>query len=332
MAEMNAVPDHVPAETKLSVLIAAYNAEKYIKRAVSSVLQETVIPLEVIVVDDASTDSTVSCVHKISAQDNRVKLLSNEANAGPSYTRNRAIAAAKGKWLAVLDADDEFQPGRMPALIRLGEETQSDIVCDYLRPVTEDDAPISGFVMYPIVDGEKTYQFISPEDFLKADMPGEGGIKAGYLKPVIKKSFLDENGLRYAEDIRVGEDALMLFECLVNGARLVVTQQAMYDYRMSPGSLTRQVSRNNYRMLRSVNDRMKQLAMTGRYTEAVALLDVRGKAYECLERYQRITAEVRQGKSLQAVRHAIEGLGCAGDFIRTFMRRRSARKKMQAGE
>lgn len=92
----------------ISVVIPAYNREKTIERALMSVLRQTVLPYEIIVVDDGSVDSTAEIVRKIRGGNSLVRLLRLKRNRGAQAARNCGIKAAKGEWIAFLDSDDEF--------------------------------------------------------------------------------------------------------------------------------------------------------------------------------------------------------------------------------
>lgn len=92
-----------------SVVIPVYNGEAFIKKAIESCLQQTVLPNEIIVIDDASTDMTRSAVHSLEAGAGIVRYLCNEVNKGASYSRNLGMKAALGSWILFLDADDSFQ-------------------------------------------------------------------------------------------------------------------------------------------------------------------------------------------------------------------------------
>ena len=106
-----------PDVPRLSILIPTWNAEATIERALDSVLAERAIQLEVIVVDDASTDGTADIVASVADRDPRVVLLRLRANGGVSAARNRGLTMVRGEWVAFLDADDLLLPGALDALM-----------------------------------------------------------------------------------------------------------------------------------------------------------------------------------------------------------------------
>jgi hypothetical protein len=119
MMAMNPTPADPPL---VSVLLPCWNAEAVIERALRSVLDDRSVPVEVIVVDDASTDSTVDIVAGVASTDPRVVLLRQDANQGVSAARNRGLEAIRSEWLTLLDADDRFVDGGLATLVRAGEE------------------------------------------------------------------------------------------------------------------------------------------------------------------------------------------------------------------
>ena len=101
------------ATPQISVIIPAYNAEKWLVRAVASCLAQTQPPLEVILVDDASTDKTLAVASALAAAHPEVRVLSQAANSGPAAARNRGVAKSHGELVAFLDADDEWHPTKL---------------------------------------------------------------------------------------------------------------------------------------------------------------------------------------------------------------------------
>lgn len=98
---------------RLSVVMACHNAEEYLGEAIESLLSQTYRDFELIVVDDASSDSSVQIVLQYAKRDERVRFLPLEENVGPAIVRNTAIDVAQGEWLAILDADDVAFPERL---------------------------------------------------------------------------------------------------------------------------------------------------------------------------------------------------------------------------
>src|SRR5688500_12700331 len=94
---------------RITVVIPAFNSARTISRAVESVLQQNWPSLEIVAVDDGSTDDTMRVLNHLGCPNLRVV---QQANAGPAAARNRGVGEAKGEWVAFLDADDEWLPGK----------------------------------------------------------------------------------------------------------------------------------------------------------------------------------------------------------------------------
>ena len=110
----------------ISVVIPTYNREKLISRAVKSVLAQTYTDLEVIVVDDASTDDTETVVKKI--ESDRLRYIKIEKNGGACRARNAGIRAAKGDYIAFLDSDDTWNPDKLEKQIKYMQEKKAEAV------------------------------------------------------------------------------------------------------------------------------------------------------------------------------------------------------------
>ena len=106
----------------ISIIMAAYNAEKTIEQAINSVLSQTCTNFELLVVNDCSADRTAELVKSIAAKDSRVRLISNVKNSGVSYTRKHGLEEAKGSWIAILDSDDAWAPEKLEKQIDLQRE------------------------------------------------------------------------------------------------------------------------------------------------------------------------------------------------------------------
>ena len=119
----------IPPLPLVSVVVPMYNSARYIKSCLVSVLNQTLKNLEVICVDDASTDDTVKIVSELAAKDRRIKLCKHGRNSGgPSEPRNTGIRLSRGKYIAFLDSDDMYMKSALEELVSVAEKWRADVV------------------------------------------------------------------------------------------------------------------------------------------------------------------------------------------------------------
>ena len=218
-----------------SVLIPAYNVSGIVGRAIRSAAAQTFPPLEIIVIDDCSTDNTVEVVRALGREIPTLRLLSTAANGGPSAGRNVGLRAAKGNWIALLDADDAWKPGRLERLSEVASATSADFVADILvmwDPVADTQFKPSYFEL------PEPQKQITLVDMFSADDNFDFS-KASFtlMKPIFRRKFLAEHNLEYNESMKIGEDFTFYVESLFNGAKLILINEAYYIYSM-PSSLS----------------------------------------------------------------------------------------------
>ncbi|TAF06990.1 MAG: glycosyltransferase family 2 protein [Nostocales cyanobacterium] len=223
---------------EVSVIVPAYNTEKYLAKAIDSVLQQTLHSLEIIVVDDASTDGTVAIAKSFT--DTRVKVLVNSENLGAAATRNRAIREATGKWIAVLDSDDWYSLERLEKMLAVADEYKADMVADDLYYINDGEEFFWGTLFTE--SDEKIHEItqIDPVYFVNTHSTFGVGLTLGLSKPIIKREFLLEHKIEYDENIRLGQDFWFYLRCLGNGACFFVVPEPYYFYRNRLGGLTKQ--------------------------------------------------------------------------------------------
>ncbi|MCV3737252.1 glycosyltransferase [Rhizobium sp. TRM96647] len=218
---------------EVCVIIAAKNAAQTIGRAVSSALQQPETN-EVIVVDDGSSDDTAGAARATAGDSDRLKILRFDENRGPAAARNEAIRASHSPILGILDADDFLLPGRFQRMLA---ETDWDFIADNIVFVDEARA----------AKGQLDIAEIAPQPRL-LDLNGfiEGNIsrrgvqrgEVGFLKPLIRREFLDRNELRYHEQLRLGEDYDLYARALAHGARYKIIHSCGYGAVVRGNSLS----------------------------------------------------------------------------------------------
>lgn len=278
-------PTNAGSATPLvSVVIPAYNAAATIETALRSALDQTVREIEVLVVDDGSTDATLPTVQRLLSADDRVQLLRQTTRGGVNRARNAALERARGRWIAVLDADDWYDPERLEILLATNAD-RYDLIADSqvlheaerqrVRPVLAED------------------QVLGPADIVgsKLDMRKRGGL--GMLKPVIRKSMLDAGPTRYVESMRVGGDFVFLMDCLARSPRLLLVSRPMYHYRVAAGSLTRSKHLTDIQDLCREVDRLLDLPWDEDREDVTRLLHARRRNAERMADYYALIEMLR---------------------------------------
>ena len=108
-------------QVKVSVLVAVYNGERFLRKCLDSLLRQTLRDIEVICIDDASTDDSLSVLQSYAAVDERFVVLHLEQNQGQAFARNMALQQARGEYVCFLDADDWFEPDALARAVEVFE-------------------------------------------------------------------------------------------------------------------------------------------------------------------------------------------------------------------
>ncbi|WP_019504780.1 glycosyltransferase family 2 protein [Pleurocapsa sp. PCC 7319] len=224
----------------VSVVIPAYNSEDYIAQALKSVFAQTYHNFEIILVDDASTDSTLKIAR--SFNDHRLTIIENLQNRGVSCARNLGIRRAQGNWIALLDSDDWYAPRRLENLLKVALEQNADLVADDLFLVREQEKSPWSTLLQENQQQIISWELIDAARFVQTDRPAPINAPKkwsyGYTKPLIKREFLHKHNLEYNELISVGEDFVLYLQCLLKKARFLLIAHPYYYYRIRDLSLS----------------------------------------------------------------------------------------------
>jgi len=199
--------------------------------------------LELVIVDDASTDDSLKVIGEAAAGDPRVRVIRRRRNAGPGAARNRAIDAARGRWLAVFDSDDLMSPDRLQRLVDCAEADWAEIVVDNLIVFSDDDGePWKPFLTGPAYARPR---WLTLADYIGSSRMYSNRPGLGYLKPLICAQTLRRTGVRYREDLRIGEDYDLIVRLLAEGAKMRLDPGPLYRYRKHASSISHTMQRDH---------------------------------------------------------------------------------------
>ena len=234
--------------------MANHNGTAYIAAAVRSVLRQTERALELIVSDDCSSDDSVARARQAAGDDPRLIIITSAKQTGPAAARNRALAAARGKWIAIVDSDDYIHPERLDKLIRYAAADGADIVADNLLTFYE------GRELPPHLhlSGAPAPRWISAADYVRSNFKNGGRASFGYLKPLFRR--LDANGApaRYDETLTIAEDFDLILRLQLAGARMRLYPDPLYFYRKHAHSISHRQSAASLEAILAANDKIAQ--------------------------------------------------------------------------
>lgn len=221
-------------DPRVTVIIPSYKAAATLERAVVSVIGQTETNLEIIIVDDASPDATWDVAVQLQRSDSRVRVERLAANAGKSHVMNFATSLARGKWIALLDADDWYAPDRIERLVDAAEARGVEMAADNLY-IIDNHAGLCSGTGFPI---QGSSRLVDLDAFLETSNP-TAKYDYGMLQPVYRADFIRKHALDYYEPARIGEDFYQLLCFFQAGGRAVVLDTPFYYYVEPFGTISR---------------------------------------------------------------------------------------------
>ena len=213
----------------ISIIVPVYQAAFALERCLDSILRQTLTDWECICIDDGSTDSGVDILKAYAAKDPRIRVL-RQSNAGVSAARNAGLDAARGQYVAFVDSDDFICPRMMATLWELAESEQASCAIGACRRIDASKATCAEQAAGMICPG-------NTEQLNKAPERDEAFIRVVWNK-LIRRSLLEENGIRFPVGVSYGEDTAFNYCLLPYCQKLAATQEPLYNYVSNVGSLS----------------------------------------------------------------------------------------------
>ena len=211
----------------ISVIIPVYNVENYLERCLQTVISQTYSNLQIILVDDGSTDSSGELCDQWAKKDTRITVV-HKANGGPSSARNAGLDVATGNYIAFVDSDDWIEKDMFESLLKCMKESNTKIARCGIGRVEEFEvhdamnASSSSYCLMNLVEAASTVW--------------ENGFMCNKLFSA--ELFQNEPCIRFDSNIKYGEDQLVLLDCLVKCGDMADMTDVKYNYFINPNSLT----------------------------------------------------------------------------------------------
>lgn len=250
----HARPIEAPAGQMVSVIMANLDGQRYLRRAIRSVLDQTHRELELIISDDGSCDASCSIIREEMAQDPRIRLLESAISKGPAGARNRALAVARGTWIAIVDSDDVIHPARLARLIQSAVMLHADLVADDIIFFGEDPLERNKTLLQDLhLQGPEKMDAVA---LVTGCLHGKDAASLGYLKPLIRRAAL--GNIRFNENLQIDEDYDLYLRLLLSGATFTLIPDAMYLYRRHAASVSYRFNAPKLRLMIAAQEKFQR--------------------------------------------------------------------------
>lgn len=215
----------------LSLIIPVYNGTKYLPGTLDSLENQNYEPIELILVDDGSTDDTLNIMRSFAEKSRHAVKVISQAKAGVSVARNRGFSEADGKYVAFCDHDDLFDPSCFLKLIEEMERHDSEMAFCGHDFIDEEGKPIGRY------DDKHSYPKANPAkgiDVLYDYLVGKVSIWGGAV--LYRRDFLLANGIRYTPNCICAEDNEFLIKALATAESVACVKESLAFWRQHPGS------------------------------------------------------------------------------------------------
>ncbi|EQB39189.1 hypothetical protein M947_08520 [Sulfurimonas hongkongensis] len=211
---------------EISVIVPVYNSSKYIKRCLSSIIEQTFKNFELIVINDGSTDNSGNIINKFKSKCNNIHVI-HQKNQGVSKSRNLGISQSTSKYICFVDSDDAVESTMLEDLYSMAIKNDSDIIYSpYLKKLHDGSYVITS---RGVLKSNNSQEALNPN--LSSSICGQ----------LYKKSLFIDNSIEFPDDL-VYEDQLIAIQLLYFAKKTSTLQRAYYKYYSTPASITNEVS------------------------------------------------------------------------------------------
>lgn len=232
---------------KISVITAVYNAEKYLNESIDSILVQTFKDFEYIIVNDASTDSSLDIIKMYQKTDKRIKIINNDKNIGPAASRNKGLKVAKGEYIAIFDADDISLPERFQQQINFLKNKNNIFLCGTGVESIDENGNIINNSPTPIKSHQEIEKMLPKKNC------------------IVHSSIMFRNeGFFYREKFVYAHDYDFYLVLLTNGLKIDNLETVLVKYRNITNNITYSKKHKQNLFASKAKEYCKQRQKTGR--------------------------------------------------------------------
>ena len=277
-------------EIKVSVIIPVYNAYDYLRPAMDSVIYQTLREIEIICVDDGSTDHSLDIIKEYQKNDDRIRIVT-ETNAGPAIARNNGINRARGEYLAFFDADDFLEPSFLEAMYEKAKEESLDIV-------------ISGYDIY----NSRRASFSAGDEGEHNEIYNNGAVTSKNENPdyilastnnsawnkLFCREFILSKGIRFLEGVRMYEDVYFVVNAVALAGRIAKVPGVLMHHRVHSDQSRVKSFKKYYSQVPVVYAKIKEFLMSKGMYAPLSFSFLNLSASRCFKIYNLLGGDAKE--------------------------------------
>ena len=235
----------------VSVIIPIYNTEKYLSACIESVLQQTDVSLEIILVDDGSKDSSANICDNYAEKYDNIKAI-HIPNSGPATAKNIGLKHAQGNYIALTDSDDKMEPLMLFKMVSAGYKYDADIICCNYKQVDE-----QGHVSH--LNSTNQQYILNHEEGL-IHFFSKDKIYSQCWTKLYKRQMLVDNGIENDPGLRTDEDFIFNIRAFIKARTTVIVDEPLYEYTHRSSSLAHAYYKKN--ISQYIDNRIQRVQVT----------------------------------------------------------------------
>lgn len=223
----------------VSIIVPVYNAESYLEKCVDSLLKQSMRDIEIILINDGSTDSSGYLCDKYKKNTDRITVIHQE-NQGVSVARNAGLAVASGEWITFVDSDDWVDHSLCSKAVKFGEDNDAEVVIFHYWTAYSDKHTKSRFISFEqgeITDHKNLLLKKTISQYYGGNIDNSGVSAGTTWGKLIKRKILTENRIQFQPGLVRAQDTIFWLSCFNVSNKIFMLNEALYYYRISNTSV-----------------------------------------------------------------------------------------------
>lgn len=238
---------------KISIIVAAYNIEKYIYKCIDSIKKQTLKDIEIIIVNDGSTDSTLNIIRNLALKDSRIRII-DKKNEGSIEARKSGLEVANGEYILFVDGDDWLELDALEKLYNNATNNNSDIVI---------------YNSYFVYGDKKVERYVFSKELSEDNIKNLflENIYPGLVFKMIKHEYIKKNNIEFASNISFAEDLATTSSLFINNPKISYVDDCLYNYYQRNDSISKTINNKVLEIDEAMNFIKRKLEENGLYNK-----------------------------------------------------------------